>query len=106
MPGDQAAIAQSGTKQADDRYRQTHYESFLQMQNRFKDLIAPCNKRIVLKAIRSYGYFAAEEVLFDNARLIEEGMRPPQPLTHYVILCERTSKDILIAQQMKYDYQT
>lgn len=102
---DEAISVGTGEKKM-SRYRQTHYDSFLQMQDRFKDLIGPCNKRIVLKAIRSYGYFAAEEVLFDNQRLIEEGMRPPQPLTDYVTLCERTSKDILIAQQMKYDYKT
>jgi hypothetical protein len=87
------------------RYRQTHYESFLQMQDRFKDLIGPCNKRIVLKAIRAYGYFAAEEVLFDNARLIEEGMPPPQPLTDYVTLCERTARHPHRAAD-EYDYKT
>lgn len=102
---DEAISLGTGQKRM-SRYRQTHYENFLKMQDSFKDLIGPCNKRIVLKAIRSYGYFAAEEVLFDNSRLIEEGMMPPEPLINYVNLCEKTSKDILISQQMKYDYKT
>lgn len=86
-------------------YCQIYYDSFLQMQDCFKDLIGFCNKCIVLKVICLYGYFVVEEVLFDNQCLIEEGMWLLQLFIDYVILCECISKDIFIVQQMKYDYK-
>lgn len=47
-------------------YQQAEFEVFVAMQLAFNTLLGPCNKRIVLKAIRSYGYFAAQEVLFSD----------------------------------------
>lgn len=101
---DQAIAKGAGCKPM-SRYRQMPFEEFLKMQDGFKDAIGPCNKRIVLRAIRSYGHFAAEEVLFDNSHLLDEGMKPPTPLAEYAALCEKTSQGILIADQMKFDYK-
>ena len=43
--------------------------------------------------------------MFDNRRLIEEGMPEPTPLAKYVGLCEKTSQEILISEQMKVDFK-
>jgi nucleoside-diphosphate-sugar epimerase len=100
-----AAIAAAIGEEPMHHYKQTSYEKFVEMQDQFRTRIGPCNKRIVLKAILSYGYFAAEEVLFSNAHLLSEGLPAPTPFVQYAGLCEQTSRDILIADQMKYDYK-
>lgn len=100
-----AAIAAAIHEEPMRQYKQTSYEKFVEMQDQFRDLIGPCNKRIVLKAILSYGYFASEEVLFSNAHLLSEGMPSPTPFEKYAGLCELTSRDILIADQMRCDYK-
>ena len=86
-------------------YQQKTYEAFWAMQNSFKDHIGPCNKRIVLKAIRAYGYFASQEVMFRNQHLLDEGFAPPPRFTDYAGLCELTSQGVLIADQMRCDYK-
>jgi hypothetical protein len=59
----------------------------------------------VAKAIKTYGNFSTLELAFDNQRLIGEGISEPTPLAKYAGLCELTSKDILISEQMKFDYK-
>ena len=86
-------------------YQQKSYEQILKMKDQFKTLLGECNRRIVAKAIKTYGNFSTLELAFDNQRLIEEGMGGPTPLAKYAELCELTSKDILISEQMKFDYK-
>lgn len=86
-------------------YKALPFEEIAKMQGQFKELLGPCNRRIVLRAIRAYGDFAAMEMLFDNQRLLAEGMALPPPLTSYAGLCEQTSRDHLISEQMKFDYK-
>jgi nucleoside-diphosphate-sugar epimerase len=86
-------------------YKQKSYEQILLMKDQFKTLLGECNRRIVAKAIKTYGNFSTLELAFDNQRLIEEGMTEPTPLAKYAGLCELTSKDILISEQMKFDYK-
>jgi hypothetical protein len=57
------------------------------MKDQFKTLLGPCNPRIVAKAIKTYGNFSALELVFDNQRIIEEGMSEPTPLARYAGLC-------------------
>lgn len=100
-----AAIAAALRQKPMRHYQQKDYGEFLAMQNEFKTHIGPCNKRIVLKAIRSYGYFASQEILFRNANLLEEGLPTPTPFADYAGLCEITSQQTLIADQMRADYK-
>jgi nucleoside-diphosphate-sugar epimerase len=86
-------------------YQQKSYEQILLMKDQFKTLLGECNRRIVAKAIKTYGNFSTLELAFDNQRLIEERMSEPTPLAKYAGLCELTSKDILISEQMKFDYK-
>jgi nucleoside-diphosphate-sugar epimerase len=99
------AISISMNEKPMSNYRQKSFEDFLLMQDNFKNLIGPCNKKIVLKAIRSYGYFAAQEVLFSNANLLADGVDSPPLFTNYAGLCEITSQKTLISEQMKADYK-
>jgi len=99
------AIAKATGKPQIQGYQQKSYEQILQMRDQFNTLLGACNRRIVSKAIKAYGGFSTLELLFNNSRLIEEGMPESTSLAKYAGLCEITSKDILIADQMKFDYK-
>ena len=99
------AIAKTVGRPPMKGYQQKPYEQLVQMRDQFKTLLGECNRRIVAKAIKSYGSFSALGLLFDNSRLLEEGMAQPTPLAKYVGLCELTSQGILISEQMKFDYK-
>ena len=100
------AIAKATGRKPMTGYKQKSYSEILLMRERFTELLGPCNKRLVAKAIETYGNFSQLEILFDNARLLSEGMNEPTPLEKYVGLCEKTSQGILISEQMKFDYKT
>lgn len=99
------SIAKATGKAKIEAYEQKSYEQILQMKDQFKELLGECNRRIVAKAIKTYGNFSTLELAFDNQRLMEEGMSETTPLAKYAGLCELTSKGILISEQMKFDYK-
>ena len=101
---DEAIARDTGQSPMHD-YQVKEFGELVQMQDRFKELLGPCNKRIVLRAIRAYGNFAALGMVFDNRRLLEEGIKLPTPLTAYAGHCETTSVGIPIAEQMHFDYK-
>ena len=100
-----ASIAKEMGRPLMKGYQQKSYEQIIQMRDQFKTLLGECNRRIVAKAIKAYGSFSSLGLLFDNSRLLEEGMAEPTPLAEYAGLCERTSQGILISEQMKFDYK-
>lgn len=86
-------------------YQRKPFGEIAKMQNRFDDLLGHCNKRIMLRAIRAYGDFSELGMLFENQRLLAEGMSPPPKFSSYVGLCETTSQGHSIAEQMRFDYK-
>lgn len=100
-----AAIAAATGQAPMANYQAKPFEEIVPMQDQFKSLLGPCNRRIVLRAIRAYGNFAALGMMFDNQRLLAEGMKLPTPLMAYAGLCEITSEGSLIAEQMRFDYK-
>ena len=57
----------------------------------------------VLGALRMYRRFAALDVVFDNARLLAEGVLPPPTFLSYLPTCLRRSRDRSIEEQMRDD---
>ncbi|WP_459950126.1 SDR family oxidoreductase [Denitratisoma sp. agr-D3] len=100
-----SAIARDTGQAPMDDYQVKEFAELAQMQDSFKDRLGHCNKRIVLRAIRAYGNFAALGMVFDNTRLLAEGMPLPTPLAAYAGRCEVTSAGISIAEQMRFDYK-
>lgn len=100
-----AAIAEAIGKKPMARYRAMPFEEIAERQGDFKKLLGPCNRRIVLRAIKAYGSFSELGMIFDNSRLLAEGMALPTPLHAYAGLCEKTSDGILISEQMRFDYK-
>ena len=86
-------------------YRKLDYEGFSAMQMEFKDIFGPCNRRLMLRAIKLYGAFAGLGMLFDNQRLLAEGMSQPPRFDDYAYLCEDSSRGISIPEQMVTDFK-
>jgi nucleoside-diphosphate-sugar epimerase len=86
-------------------YRRKPFGDIVKMQDQFGQLLGPCNKRIMLRAIRTYGDFSELGMLFENQRLLAEGLPLPPPFASYAGLCEVTSQGHSIAEQMRFDYK-
>lgn len=100
-----AAIARATDRPRHDHYRQLNYDALAAMKPHFPDYFGPCNKRIMLRAIRIYGDFAELGLLFDNRRLQNEGIGLPARFDSYAGLCAATSTHQTIAEQMTVDFK-
>jgi hypothetical protein len=87
------------------RYRQATLEELAAMSGEYNARLGPCHPRIMQRAIRLYGAFAALNMTFRNDRLIEEGVAPPPPFAAYADLCAATSERLAIAEQMMADFK-
>jgi len=86
-------------------YRQLDYDSISAQQDRFDELFGPCIRPVMLRAIRLYGAFSSLDMLFDNTRLLAEGLGAPPPFADYAGLCAVSAQDAPIASQMQYDFK-
>jgi nucleoside-diphosphate-sugar epimerase len=71
----------------------------------FEQLVGPCNRRLMLRALRLYAGFADLNYVFDNCRLLAEGVLPPPLFTHYAGLCAQSSRHLSIPEQMRWDFK-
>jgi nucleoside-diphosphate-sugar epimerase len=86
-------------------YRRVTYQDVTALQQQFTEIFGPGNKRSMLAAVRLYGAFAGLNTVFDNQRLLAEGVPPPPPFADYLGICVETSRGISIAQQMAVDFE-
>lgn len=86
-------------------YRHASYADLSAMQDQFPDLLGPCNKRFVLKALKLYGQFAALNAVFDNSRLLAERFEAPPPFADYLGVCVQASRHIPPTAQMMIDFE-
>lgn len=87
------------------RYRQATLEELDAMSGQYQARLGPCHPRVMQRAIRLYGSFAALDMTFRNEHLMEEGIAPPPPFAAYAETCARTSEGITIADQMMADFK-
>jgi nucleoside-diphosphate-sugar epimerase len=101
-----AAIARGrGTTPILSRYRQSSLEQLAAMSGEYQSRLGPCHPRIMQRAIRIYGSFAALGMTFRNDHLLDEGLPAPPPFAAYADLCAATSEGITIADQMMADFK-
>lgn len=86
-------------------YQMLPYEDIALLQRDFESRIGPCNRRVMLRAIKTYGAFSALGLLFGNRRLLAEGMPPPPRFDSYAGVCAVTSAGRTIAEQMHADFK-
>ena len=102
---DEAIARGRGVTPVLPRYRQATLEELAAMSGEYNTRLGPCHPRIMQRAIRLYGAFAALNMTFCNDHLIAEGIEPPPPFAEYADLCAATSEGLTIAEQMMADFK-
>lgn len=100
-----AAMAAALRQPCRTDYQMLPYEEIALLQRDFANRIGPCNRRIILRAIKTYGAFSALGLLFDNRRLMSEGVSPPPRFDSYAGMCALTSAGQTISEQMLADFK-
>ncbi|MCE1118625.1 MULTISPECIES: cationic peptide resistance protein CprA [Pseudomonas] len=102
---DQAFAQANGAEPVGERYRKVDVDDLKSLAGSFATRIGPANPRLVLRALRLYSGFADLNYLFDNSRLLEEGIAVPPRFTDYLDVCVRSSNGVSIATQMQADFK-
>ncbi|MCU7237294.1 cationic peptide resistance protein CprA [Pseudomonas peradeniyensis] len=102
---DEAFALANGAQPVGERYRKVDVDDLKSLASRFETRIGPANPRLVLRALRLYSGFADLNYLFDNSRLLEEGIAVPPRFTDYLDVCVRSSSGVSIATQMQWDFK-
>ena len=87
------------------RYRQATLDQLSAMRGEYQTRLGPCHPRVMERAIRLYGQFAALNMTFRNEHLVSEGIAPPPPFADYAAVCAATSESSTIAEQMLADFK-
>jgi hypothetical protein len=91
-------------KRPENPYRQVDFQTIVGERSRLRPLLGPGDEDHLLEALRIYYRFGEINVeMFDNGRLLEEGMKPPPKFTSYLDLCATMPADRSIYQQMLDD---
>ncbi|MQG94640.1 cationic peptide resistance protein CprA [Pseudomonas sp. MN1F] len=102
---DQAFAHANGAEPVGERYRKVDVDDLKSLAQDFEARIGPANPRLVLRALRLYSGFADLNYLFDNSRLLEEGIAVPPRFTDYLDVCVKSSSGVSIATQMQWDFK-
>lgn len=100
-----AALAAATGRAPLSHYREVDFHHLAARAPEFPGIFGPCNRRLMLRAIKLYGYFSQLGLLFDHRRLTGEGLEPPPRFDSYAGRCEITSQDKSIAEQMRADFK-
>lgn len=102
---DRAFAFANGAQPVGERYRKVDVDDLKTLAQDFEARIGPANPRLVLRALRLYSGFADLNYLFDNSRLLEEGIAMPPRFTDYLDVCVKSSRGVSIATQMQWDFK-
>lgn len=88
----------------------THYHRFDESEipalvPRFQERLGVRNRRLIAMALKLYGGFSKLNYLFDNHRLLNEGMPPPVRFSGYVARCVETTLGMPLLDQMMDDFK-
>ena len=90
----------SGLPEDSAAYEVRPVAAYCRKRNDYASVFEGCNPRHMAGVFRHYRRFAAHDLTFDNQRLLDAGMPPPPRFTDYLALCEQTSGDRGILDQM------
>jgi nucleoside-diphosphate-sugar epimerase len=102
---DAAYAKAAGAPPVGSRYRKIGLADIRAVAEEFRARLGDCNRRLVMRALKLYGGFAQLNYVFDNARLLAEGLPFPPRFTEYVHECVRTSAGVPLAEQMREDFK-
>lgn len=102
---DAAYAAARGTEPIAARYQQVALDKLRDLVPLFEQRLGRVNRLLILRALMLYGAFAELNYVFDNARLLAEGIAPAPPLASYIAECVRTSESVPMTEQMAHDFK-
>jgi nucleoside-diphosphate-sugar epimerase len=99
-----AAFAQCYGGRPDNPYRIVDFATIERERERMRPLLGAGDEEHMLTALRIYYRFMEINAeIFDNRRLLEEGMPPPPKFTSYLPLCATLPADRSVYEQMLDD---
>ncbi|WP_353190639.1 SDR family oxidoreductase [Pandoraea pnomenusa] len=102
----EAALARArGVPPLGERFRHVGAAEIDRLTPALAHQLGQGNSRLMAKALRRYGSFAALDYVFDNRRLLDEGTPVPPPVTDYLDVCVRSSEATSVAEQMAWDFK-
>ena len=102
---DRAYALATGQPPIAPRYQQVAVEDLRSLVPLFEQRLGRVNRILILRALTLYGAFAELNYVFDNSRLMAEGLPPPPPLASYMAACVKSSEGIPMTEQMAYDFK-
>lgn len=102
---DQELARARGIAPVGDSYRQITEAEIPSLLPRFQEKLGIRNRRLLSLATKLYGNFSSLSYIFDNTRLIEEGMPPPPRFTSYIAECVRSTEGKSLLEQMYDDFK-
>ena len=87
------------------RYQQVDVDHLRELVPLFQERLGRVNRLLILRALTLYGAFAELNYVFDNTRLLAEGIPPSPPLASYIEQCVRTRESIPMTEQMAHDFK-
>jgi thioester reductase-like protein len=102
---DTAYAKAQGTEPIAPRYQQVAVENLRSLVPLFEQRLGRVNRILILRALTLYGAFAELNYVFDNQRLLAEGVSASPPLSDYVAQCVRTSEHVPMTEQMAHDFK-
>jgi len=100
----EAVFAECYGLRPENPFRVVDFATIERERGRMRSLLGPGDEEHLLMALRLYFQFAGLEVeIFDNSRLLAEGMRPPPRFTDYLKLCATQPADRSVYDQMRDD---
>lgn len=101
-----AAYAQAScTEPIASRYEQVALENLRDLVPLFEAKLGKVNRILILRALTLYGAFAKLNYVFDNQRLIDEGVAASPKFASYIDACVRSSEAVPLLEQMAYDFK-
>lgn len=101
-----AAISKAHARPAiAENYQQVDFSEVYALRKSFNELYGECNERLMLLAMQLYGSFAQLNVKFDNNKLLNLGMTPPQRFVEYVDKCVLTTSHLSVPELMIVDFK-
>ena len=94
-----------GLQSIGKNYHQINESDFVDLAHEFEQRIGPCNRRLVMRALRLYAGFAELNYVFDNSRLLDEGISISPRFSEYAGLCARSTSHLSIPEQMLWDFK-
>ena len=102
---DQAYARACGSAPIAARYQRVGLADLRSLVPLIEQKLGRVNRLLILRALALYGGFAGLSYVFDNRRLLGEGIDPSPAFVDYISACVKSSQDIPIADQMAIDFK-